>query len=113
MAVPKTKIKADEPTDAPVPKGKKTPSTAFLNKLREHLKSFVTDEQFSEAMRKARAHAGGMAKAEKQKPAMAQESLTAQLREIDSAFCAQFNDPNNYATGYYVQEIFTDYLIAM
>jgi phage I-like protein len=89
------------------------PSRNFLKRLYDELKGSgdLTFDSFQSAVRKARAHAGGKAKAEKSK--MASESLTDFIDRVQTALYQQFYAGwNGQAVFTYAREVFNDHVIA-
>lgn len=89
------------------------PSRNFLKRLYDELKASgdLTLDSFQTAVRKARAHAGGKAKAEKSK-AMA-ESLTDLIDKVQTALYNWFrSDWTGQSAFSYAREVFSNYVIA-
>lgn len=91
------------------------PSRTFLTKLYAKLKDLVGDkvskDDFDSAVKHARAHAGGVAKAEKSK-AMA-ESLTDFIDKVQTALYNWFSTGwNGMATFSWAREVYSDHVIA-
>lgn len=94
---------------------KKQPGMAFLNKLYEKIKelagSALSKDDFDSAVKFARSHAGGTAKAEKSK-AMA-ESLSAFISRVQTALYENFRTNYNGGSVFsWAKEVFQDYVIA-
>jgi hypothetical protein len=91
------------------------PSRNFLKRLYDELKASgdLSLDSFQSAVRKARAHAGGKAKADKAKTVEAVESLSAFINRIQNALYDEFR--NNYSgvsPFSYAKEVFDSYVIA-
>jgi hypothetical protein len=96
---------------------KKQPGLAFLNKLYEKIKELAgnafSKEDFDNAVKFARSHAGGTAKAQKNMPNEAGEmSLTRRIEMINAALSEAFKRPfSGESWFYWAREIFDDYVI--
>lgn len=91
------------------------PSRNFLKRLYDELKTSgeLSLENFQSAVRKARAHAGGKAKAEKAKSIEAAESLSAFVNRVQTALYDWFsNSWSQQAPFSYAKEVFDSYVIA-
>jgi phage I-like protein len=91
------------------------PSRNFLKRLYDELKASgdLSFDSFQSAVRKARAHAGGKAKAEKAKTVEAAESLSAFINRVQNALYDEFrNDYSGVSPFSYAKEVFDNYVIA-
>jgi hypothetical protein len=92
------------------------PSMAFLKKVYTKLKELVGDkvsqEDFNAAVSHARAHAGGMAKAEKNKTA-GEQSLTDIIEQVNAALTNAFRTTfDRQSIFYYAKEVYANRVIA-
>lgn len=95
---------------------KESPSRAFLKKLYAKLKELAGDklpeDDFNAAVAHARAHAGGVAKAEKARTA-GEESLTDMIEKVSRALTRAFLQPlTREAIFYWPKEVYLDRVIA-
>lgn len=95
---------------------KESPSRTFLKKLYAKLKELAGDKlpeaDFNAAVSHARAHAGGVAKAEKARTA-GEQSLTDIIERVNAALSQAFRQSlTNYSVFYYAKEVYADRCIA-
>lgn len=94
-------------------------TTEFLNKLRELVTAKVKDgdlsaDDWGQAVKTARAHAGGKGKAKKRKEGMPMEasetSLNDMIRDVDAALYDRYKDEHGRSI-YWSREVFLDHVI--
>lgn len=106
-------------------KGRRARSFHYLTKMVALMSGRYTPEEMSEMSKTARAHAGGMTKAEMARlAALADEpddkemaeSLNERIREIEAAFCthvrAAYPGKDEYSMAYWSEVVFDDHIIA-